>query len=359
MPNDLQATMLGMPSVSFEEPSGFLENWSNALGLAITEDLPITSRFIKTDAESMRTKKLFDYHKSGKIKDDEWEYFVGQGRTDYDGLAKYAYQELGLDDIPTQPDYEKAIQEEYATYRRMSQETASNASSMGKVGQFAGNAHAMALDPLYAVSMLSGYGAASTALGAAVRVGLIEGAVELAAQPLVYDWKQDVGADYGAGDAIANIAFAAVGGGVLAGGAKGLEGLSVGKVKAFLEEKALKELAPITHVLGNYDPEMPAIKAFDIDEGVDIQNNNLGPKEGADLGETVDDFAASQEEIFANRTKGTVEEIPEEGVKKAEVVGTEQVDPEMQRIMETPVVREAVEDAQKLDEGIKIMEDCF
>ena len=208
--NELERRLSQLPPVTFEPKTGFSENWQAALGLAMTEDLPITSRLIPSVAEQRREKILYDHYRNGNIPDNVWNYFDGDAGVDMEELAEYANRYLGLDDVPTREEFETARQQEYANYRQHSQRVFDQQDGWGMVGQFAGNMHATVMDPLYAASFFTGYGMASTTLKAIAAVGAVEAGIEVAAQPFIKSWKDEIGAKYGAADMVANVLLAGV-----------------------------------------------------------------------------------------------------------------------------------------------------
>lgn len=304
--------------------TGFSENWSNALGLAMAEDLPVTSRMISTTVESQRTKKIRDYINDGSIPMGVSQFYEG----DPNGLAGYARDVIGLEGIPTDEDFQEQRLREYATQREMSEETFADQSIMGFVGEMFGYAHAMALDPIYASSFLTGYGTAATIGQAALRVGATEAAIETVAQIPKISWKEEIGADYGGAQALTEIAFAGIGAGALAGLGKGIEGaiakrftpkdLTVGQATEVLERiaKDNPEIEPVLNTLRQAAPEENALKVMEADEAIDIRMADQGAKSQADVKGDLEmkapEIETSEEEIFAKRA-GVVKE---EGVPR-------------------------------------------
>lgn len=304
-------------------PTGFTENWSNALGLAMTEDLPLISPLIPSSTQSQRDKKLLGYMKDGTIPKPIADFYMG----DQDGLAEYAKDNLGISDIPSRREYQEAKDLEYKQGREMSAQTFSQQSWAGKLGEIAGTGHAMAIDPYYAVSALTGYGAASTMGQAFLRVGAVEALVEVGAQAPKMAWKDEIGADYSGADAFAEVVFAGVGAGALAALGKGV-GKAYGKVftKADLTvgqavdvvERLVKEnpeIEPILNTLRHADPEDNLIKVMEADEAVDIRMAEQGPVATADVKGDLDmkasDFDVMEEEAFLKR-----QPVKEEGVPR-------------------------------------------
>lgn len=90
------------------------------------------------------------------------------------------------------------------------------------VGGFAGTMTGAMTDPINAVSVLFGAGAASGVL----RTALIEGGIGMASEGVIqglnYDWRKQVEPDYSMSDALGEVAAAGAGGAILGGGIKGL-----------------------------------------------------------------------------------------------------------------------------------------
>lgn len=89
-------------------------------------------------------------------------------------------------------------------------------------GGFAGTMVGAMTDPINAVSVLFGAGAASGVL----RTALIEGGIGMASEGVIqglnYDWRKQVEPDYSLSDALGEVAAAGAGGAILGGGIKGL-----------------------------------------------------------------------------------------------------------------------------------------
>lgn len=336
--------------------TGFVENWSNALGLSMMEDLPITSRMIPTVTESQRNQKLYEYKKSGDIPENIYNFYGG----DTDGLAGYARNVLGISDIPTLEEFDAQKLREYKLNREASQKTFAQQSKTGLVGEMAGRAHAMALDPLYATSFLTGYGSAVTIGQAALRVGLAEAGIETAAQLIKIPWKQEIGADYGAAQAMTEIAFAGLGSAALAGLGKAVgkaikpKDLTVEQAVEVFEKMAKKdpEMVPVLNTLRQADPTDNLAKVMEADEAIDIAAANQGAKSQADVKGALDtkapEFETAEEAVF-NKRAG-VEEAVEEGVPR----GTPKIEDTRH-----PLVKEADDLVVELDDSIKVMEECF
>lgn len=283
-----------VPTESVEE-TGFFDNANAAFAEMRRENLPIISRAQTNETMDYRRSVLNKYRASGQIPDEVFDFFQTQTGFDIDGLSMYARNELGLQDVMTGHEYETARNEEYDDIRRKEQEVFAAQNKWGILGEFGGRAAAIPTDPLYAASFFTGYGAATSVLGAAARVSIAEMAIEGVAQFPIADFKEELGVDYGAPEMLVN---------TLAAGAFGFIGGAAGK---FLEtrfakllpeemtvEQALTRMvalsgpegndmtAPIVRVLQQSDPKAKAIDVLKNDENITLAANNRGSKVGAD-----------------------------------------------------------------------------
>lgn len=101
-----------------------------------------------------------------------------------------------------------------------------NLRAWGGLADFVGSTGGLMTDPVNLASMVFGGGGAaagarsllSRLMATASREAAIGAVAETAIQPQVMDFKRDIGVDYGVGDAVSNIAQAAVGGAVFGAG---------------------------------------------------------------------------------------------------------------------------------------------
>lgn len=307
------------------EQTGFVENAIERAKLVVSQELPITSRVIPSEAESMRIKQLYDYSEQyPELHDMMGHAWTPSRQFDLEKAAVYANKTLGLTDVPIAEDYRQRVNEEYAEERQHMQEIDERATVMGKIGSFVGAGVASMLDPIYAAGMLTGYGGASTALQAAIRVGLISAGLEVAAAPLIADFKSDIGTEYTAAEAFTNIMAAGVFGGVMAGGGKWLEikakakadklfsagldshGISIedsvygwsSRLKALIEEKPqLKaHLKPVLHILDNYpDQAASAREVLMLDSNRTVWQNSVYRSQP-----DIEDIHLTPEQVFDN-----------------------------------------------------------
>lgn len=330
--------------------SGFVENWGAALGLAMSEDLPILSRMLPTEARTSREKRVYDAIKAGDIPYSVASFYGD----DINGLAGYAKETLGLPGFFTDEEYHEQVKEEYAARREYSESVFERASGMGLAGKIAGYGHAMALDPIYAVSMLTGYGAASTVGRAFLYAGAVEAGVETVAQVPKMSFKQSIESQYSGADALTEIAFAGLGAGTIAALGKGLskmltpKDLTVGQAVETLEKiaDAYPEMQPVMNTLKHADPEDNLHKVLTADEAVDARRVDEGPPRldpRSEQGLKAEEVHQYEEEIFNQRQPAA----PEEGVPR----GT----PDTRHSL----VVEADNEVIKISDTIQRMEECF
>ena len=341
------------------ETTGFVENWSAALGLTLSEDLPITSRFLPTEVESSRKKLINDYMESGDIPYSVAAFYGD----DTDGLAKYAKEKLGLEGFFTNEEYHQRLEEEYQGRREYSESVFSKATGLGTLGRLAGTVHAMALDPLYAVSALTGYGTAATVGRAMLNAAVIEGGISAVAQFPKMSFKEEIGSEYSGAQAVTEVLYTAAGAGAFAGLGKGVQ---LGLKKLFgpkdltvreatiVAEKLMKdapEMEGVVNTLKHADPEESTLKVLTQDEAVDkawLSENSPGVKEKTEPTYTPEEAAHQEELIFRQRQPVA----PEEGVPRG--TPTEPA-PDTRH----PLVAEADNEVTKIEAALKAMEDCF
>ena len=236
----------------FEGYTGYSENFGNAIGIMVDEDLSISSRmdprrdianpftnpieFTKNLFASHRTRKIAQMQKlldSGKIKPEDKLAFTERkarsgNMTDWEGLAVKANEYLDADDkIETQADFEEIQKEELAHRRSIVEDSRSRSTGMGTLGSFAGSATAGAgLEPI-AVSAapltITATGARELsrtmyALHVARNAALLNIGIQAPIEPFVHDWKEEIGAEYTWKDSVINLGAAGVLGGSVAGG---------------------------------------------------------------------------------------------------------------------------------------------
>jgi len=351
--------MEAIPMGYHKEEAGFGEAWQTSLGLTLSQDTPVLSRLIPSNTESMRTKQLYDYAEEYP----ELDRIMGNGWSLERGLnlekaAVYANKRLGLTDVPILEDYQARVNEEYADERTRAQEVFDRTNLAGKAGQFVGIGHASMLDPVYAVGMLTGYGGASTALGAMVRVGAIEMGLEALATPFIADFRGDIGAEYTASEAFINIMAAGVLGGTLSGAGKWFElrsklkyndlfkdltpdqvQNSVANYSLHLKElvekdpEAGKALQTVIHVLDNY-PDQTADAAIVLKADA---HKSVWKNEAYRTKPEIKDADLTPEQVFANERErlDTFFERSEDAKVRDELIMEDRIE-DLKRELEAP-----------------------
>ncbi len=197
------------------EKTGFVENWGAALGVAVDEELSVSS-IINSPNFTDRNKQLFGMVKEGKIPNAD-AFLIGDSYSykqyDWNALSRHA-KKLGID-VKTDSEMLSDKTDELAARRKYAEDIMSRANLSGVVGKFAGYMNAGALDPVNVGASLFAPAALAKYLGnvASVRrVMIAEGiggaASEAAIAPFVHDWKETIGVDYTLEDALVNMAAA-------------------------------------------------------------------------------------------------------------------------------------------------------
>ena len=226
--------------------SGFTENWGESLRLDLDEASSI-STLLNSDLYTERNNKLWAKYDAGEIPDDVMETFAvegydGHGTFKYDELADWVNLELG-GDIRTDADIEDLIRDDLKTKRELGEEVFNRANWSGKLGQFIGSAHAAMIDPVLIPSYFIGIGAGArgatwfSRFGRAAGVtAMAEGGLETVRQPIIYNWKKDIGVDYKFKDAMTQILAAGLGAGIFSGTASAV----AGGLKKFVKKNVVK-----------------------------------------------------------------------------------------------------------------------
>lgn len=195
--------------------TGFEENWSAALGLAIDEEMSISSDINGPDFKA-RNEHLYKLINEGNLKNSD--AFIKSDspnhvQYDWNALAREAKKQ-GID---TQTDTELLgeTRQKLAERRSYAMGIMEKANISGDVGILAGYMQAGVLDPVNVGAALLGPIAMAKYLGniASIRrVMIAEGALgaasEAAISPFVHDWKQTLGVDYTLDQALLNMGAA-------------------------------------------------------------------------------------------------------------------------------------------------------
>lgn len=404
MPNLLSGSLIDAPytgSVNLEPPSGWVDSYQSGLTTQLMVDNPVTPRlpWFESNTDRFMKTKLQEHYDSGQIPEEDWQRFtgfrVGQFAPRWTELADYANKELGLQDVPTLDDYEKQRQQEYQDVVAHDDEIAANQSLVGKLGSLAGRAHAAAIDPVYALGMMSGYSAGAGALQVALYTGASEGLLEAVAAPMKHEWKTGLGMEHSAADAFTDVITAATGGAILGGAGKVFADVTVkGALKVLNKVGDRPVLRPIRQVLENSDPEASLREVVKMDEGVDRSINTRAiPKDigGADVEIKEFDISVSDIEeryMVKNRQSKSDWDRTERRRKrqakkqgetyemrpypeKENVVGAEQVSTnsgEKENVInalgidDTPDgqwMKESADDVLSFEDRLSIIEECF
>jgi len=203
----------------------FSEVFDASLGYVIDEELSISTS-LNREGWSQRKAIIDKMVESGELDNvDQYRPRSGFKAIDYNKVAG----DLKRDDIKTDDQLTTERNALLKSRRDYSQEVISRGSG---TAQFLGAMNGYMLDPVNiltvgiatpavtakAISIIGR--AALTARNAAV----IGGATEIGIQAFVYQHKQEIDSPYSAGDALANVAMAATGAGVIGGVTGGLSG---------------------------------------------------------------------------------------------------------------------------------------
>jgi hypothetical protein len=247
-------------------PTGFSEVFSASLGQVFDEELSISSA-LNREGFSERNAKIDALAESGEISDINRYRRMEDRQIDYDEAAR----ELGRDDIKTDEQLNLERNETLKARRQYAQDVVSRGTGMA---QFLGAMTGYMLDPIN-VATVGIAAPAVTAKSASVlgrammtskNAALIGVASEIGIQTLVYQHKQAIDSPYTAGDALANIAFAATGAAALGFVEGGLSGW-LGKVLKTSEE--LPETPEVTTAKDYLRRQHETLKGAPVVERID------------------------------------------------------------------------------------------
>lgn len=206
--------------------ASFGEVFSASLGHVIDEELSI-SHMLNREGWAERRERIRNLIQSGEIKNvDKYRNKGGRSRKiNYNQIAR----DLGRDDIKTDAQLNNERNETLKIRREYYEDVVSRGTG---TAQFLGAMNAYMLDPVNVLTVgitapavtVKATGTIARAMLATRNAAIIEGGAELGIQSLVYQHKQDIDSHYSASDALANIAMAATGAGILGGTAEGLSG---------------------------------------------------------------------------------------------------------------------------------------
>lgn len=226
-----RATLQQFGRYEFQPETDFGETFAASVGQVIDEELSI-STMLNREGYETRNRLIDERIKTGEIDAEPYRKRVtgrpGQATSEQVDYGRIAQD---LNDPNIKPD--SVLHQERNEMLRQRREYAQGVQERGSgTAQFLGAMTGYMLDPLniatVGIAAPITVGKSLTTLGrvalAARNAALVEGAVELGIQGFVYAHKKDIDSPYSAGDALANIAFAAGGAAVVGGAAAGVSG---------------------------------------------------------------------------------------------------------------------------------------
>ena len=214
----------GFSAYDHQVEAPFNDVFAASLGQVFDEELSISS-MLNREGFTQRKATVDNMIANGEIENAErYRTKGGRNRTlDYNKIA----QDLGREDVKTDAVLNEERNATLKARREYAQETLSRGSG---TAQFLGAMNGYLLDPINAVTLglavpsitAKGVGTIGRIALATRDAAIIEGATELGIQAFVFEHKQDIDSPYSAGDALASIGLAAVGGGVIGGVTRGV-----------------------------------------------------------------------------------------------------------------------------------------
>lgn len=325
--------------------SSFDEVFDASLGLVIDEELSISGN-LNREGWADRKERIDTLIRSGEIENVE-KYRTGGGgysggtggrnRTiNYDKIA----EDLGRDDIKTNAQ----LNEERNAMLKMRRDYSQDVTSRGSgSAQFLGAMNAYMLDPVNILTVgvatpavtAKATSTIARAMLATRNAALIEGGAELGIQAMVYEHKQDINSPYSARDALANIAMAATGAGVLGGVSEGISGWLKQVVKKTKGLDQTDELMTAINYLERQQETLRGAPKVDIEKA----KAELLAKTGRDLAEELENIPSTNvariKEIKADLKAINKGELPKSMEKSfAEELHVKQVESDAEYLAE-------------------------
>lgn len=219
-------------------PTDFAEGWTAAVGSTVAEDLTLSDQAMTwtawqqvidqaEEATGQRFANPADMMGRGdrsRPTNQPSDFTAMRADTPEDGLAPYDRRAAELrrqlaalgQSVPTDQDITDRIQAE-ADRRATRRDQAMAGGGWGAAGAVTGGMATMMIDPPNLLSLGLGAGAGAGFLRKVLTEAALNAGVEATNQISVMDWKQQLGRDYGPGDAAAATALAGAGAGVLSG----------------------------------------------------------------------------------------------------------------------------------------------
>ena len=236
---DLSQLATNAPKLSSDAGENFIYGVGQAVdkGLSISEEIVrYTGGWLLDD----RNQKIRDMRKTGEINDEEYMSFVepdsrGMKLPNYNALAKLA-KSRGAD-VQTDEEIRKDMRKTLMERTEIANEIFSRQTTGGFLAELAGGVVGYGLEPGVAAAIpleaffigRSAYtlSQAATRLGRGARIAGISAAtnaaVETGLQPILFNWREEIGQDMSWGEAIMNVASVAVMSGAITGAASTLK----------------------------------------------------------------------------------------------------------------------------------------
>lgn len=220
------------------QTTGFAENFQAGLSVFVDEEMSI-SRYIHSDVYEERNRYLDKLISRGEIDPAPYATYARNG-IDYSKMA-YDAKRKGVD-VRDDYDVRDALREELKAKREYAEDIHSRAGFAGAVGTFAGVSTGAMLDPINVGAMFIVPPLAMVRTGSALaragKAALFYGSVTAGTESIIQasyvtNWKKHIGVEYSFGDALTNVAFAAVGSGAIG---------AIGEVGAYQINRGFKKL---------------------------------------------------------------------------------------------------------------------
>lgn len=303
--------------------TGFAQNAAAAAAQTIAQDLPV-SELIAKSSHRERDGNILSRIQSGEIPDELVNQFTvtsrkfyGKGvyapvnRVDYAALGDHLAAQ-GNKDIPTQQFLDNQMQDNIDVLDRNYRDITSRQSGWGWLGDAGGSMGTSMLDP---VNMTVGLALPATKLvpsniwskmGASFVQGMKAGlATEIVTQPLIMDWKQEIGQEYGLKEAAYNATINTFAGGFLDVGFSGSR-ILYGKGRGMLKSRTdVGSMSPteIVEIMEVGDEIVTGLKGEAKKEGNKVAEDAAGEIQARDL-EVKEELKQSPAETLDEHIEG-------------------------------------------------------
>lgn len=254
---------------------GLGEYFQAGTGMTILNHLEYSDVFWD-DYNEERRKAVYDGLEQGHWTEDDLLMFVGAsagspGEMDYNRFAHWA-RGKGHHGLLTDQEIKEKMAEQEQILLGPAMEAEESAEGWESMMYMAGSVAGYALSPITWASMMlpvSGAARGVSVLGRAAvaggKVAASEAMLELIRQPMIANWRAELGRDYSIQEGLAEVALAATGTGVLGSAAELARSLRRFRLKNKLlkgdiEEMSLRELESLETLLDNHlFPEQKAL----------------------------------------------------------------------------------------------------